>query len=837
MKNRFFHILPAVLFAGFMNVIPTLCAAQNFIPQPQKVIRGTGTFTIRQNTVIVSREFAFLATSLNEHLGSAAGLSLHVTSQLPESNYIYLSADETLPDEGYVLDIQSDRINITGKDRVGIFYALQTLFQMMPPEVYSGKPQSTASELQLPVMRIDDYPRFAYRGVHLDVSRTFFDKETVMKYIDWMSRHKINKFHWHLTDDNGWRIEIKKYPELTAKGAWRGPGEVLPPSYGSGSQRYGGFYTQEDIREVVRYALVRNVEIIPEIDLPGHSQALIAVFPETFCKLPAGTVTSPDDVHNVLCVAREENYAMLKDIFTEIAALFPSDYIHIGGDEVSYKYWRTCPHCQALMKEKGIRNVEGLQNYFTQRLEEIMKSLGKKTFVWNEAIKGGSLPKTTAVSGWETLDACVAAIKAGYPTVMMPATYMYLDMKQSAFDRGHTWAGLVDTRRLYSFDPSMANLTAAESKLVMGVEAPLWAELLDRPERFMEYQAYPCISALAEVGWSDRSARNWSDFYRRLTESHLDRLAGMGIAFRMFPANVTYVTGKIEAVSDKPGVQIRYTTDFSEPNMNSMVYTQPIYDKNPERYRFRTFYKTGHGPSMPPISQLNITLKPNETRTINIPLKEHVDKTGIWLLSLTPNEDNVNISRLEVTGGNTPYVIIRNGQKANPFSTLRIYITDGNIDGTLSITLRNGNAVENPVVIGLTPSMYIEPAVRVSGTLSGAANFPFTNIADYNFTSYSRTTGPCKKGDYMLYTFTTPFECSSIDVRTGIPNVTRYIITDGYVEYSADGATYTGRTALDEGGAAMIYPAGPVKTVRISINGSNGEPLAAFQDLRITKKY
>lgn len=817
--------------------VPEILNAQDFIPMPQKVVKKEGTFTINSETKIVNTEYAFLATYLNEHIQNAAGIKLTESSQVPPSNYIILHSNETLPEEGYTIDIDSKSIYIQGKNRKGIFYALQTLFQMMPSEVYSKSGVKSTANITLPAIHIEDYPRYKFRAVMLDVSRTFFDKQQVMQYIDWAARHKINKFHWHLTDDNGWRIEIKKYPELTEKGAWRGPGEVLPTAYGSGQKRYGGFYTQEDIREIVRYAMVRNIEIIPEIDLPGHSLALTSVYPETFCE--TSLVSEQDDgvARNVLCVGREENFDMLKDILTEIAELFPSKYINIGGDEVNYAYWKTCPRCMALMKAKGYKSVYNLHNYFIKRLESIIHSLCKEAIVWNDATRGGTVHKTTAILGWKDLQACEKSLKSGYSTILMPASYTYMDMKHSPYDRGHYWAGMVDTRRIYSLDQSLLNITPAEAKHILGVEAGLWAELLDRPERFMEYQAYPKICAFSEVAWSNPAAKNWDDFYHRLTGSHLDRLAAMGVQFRMFPAEVTYNNGRITATSDVPGAEIRYTTDHSEPNINSMVYTAPIADHNPERYRFRTFYKTGYSAAVPPSAKMETTFKPAERRTINIPLKEYIDKPGIWFLSVSPHETGVMINRLEITGGETPYIIIRNGQRANPLSNLRLYITDKNIDGTLSITLTNNSKLDNPVIIGFRPSPYIEPKVTISSSMAIAQRFPIRNIADYNLTSYVRTTEQCEKGDYLRYNFAEPVECYSIDIRTGTPNVTRYTVTNGYVEYSTDGMTFSHKTALNENGAAIIYPEEPVKSVRIMINDRNGEHIVAFQDLRIIPKY
>ena len=342
---RFLAILTFVI----LHAVPG--HGQQLIPQPSELAYAEGRFTITPETVIVPHESDDLAGYLNDHIERVCGFRLRTVPHTPETNYISLRRGGHLGNEAYTLSIEPEHIIIRGGDRGGVFYGLQTLFQLMPPEVYGQSVASAPQPLTLDAVSVKDGPRYAYRGAMLDVSRTFFDKQAVMQYLDWMSRHKLNKFHWHLTDDNGWRIEIKKYPELTAKGAWRGPGEVLPPSYGSGQRRYGGYYSQDDIREIVRYAAFRNIEVIPEINLPGHALALTASYPETFCR----TTDDPDPngngvTGNVLCAAREENFEMIRDIIHEVAELFPSHYLHLGSDEVSTRYWKKCPHCKARME-------------------------------------------------------------------------------------------------------------------------------------------------------------------------------------------------------------------------------------------------------------------------------------------------------------------------------------------------------------------------------------------------------------------------------------------------------------------------------------------------------
>ena len=328
--------------------------AQNFniIPKPQEVKEGKGSFTIKSGLAISSDD-AFCAEYLAEKIKSAAGVDV-VTggagSATASNNCISIKVDKSaeIPQEGYKLLVTPERVEILASTGTGAFYGVQTLMQLMPSAIYGG---ATGFECwKIPAVEINDYPRFSYRGLMLDVSRTFFGLERLYKFADWLAYHKVNKFHLHIVDDNGWRIEIKKYPVLTQKGAWRGPGEVLPPTFGSGNKRYGGFYTQKEMKEFIKYCKERHIEVIPEIDLPGHSKAIAACMPEILCQKDKDFESVQGEIGNVFCVGREENYKILDNIIKEIASIFESDYIHIGGDEVAMENWLHCNRCKELME-------------------------------------------------------------------------------------------------------------------------------------------------------------------------------------------------------------------------------------------------------------------------------------------------------------------------------------------------------------------------------------------------------------------------------------------------------------------------------------------------------
>jgi hexosaminidase len=455
----------------------------------------------------------------------------------PKRTHIYLEIDSQieLPAEGYRLSVTSNEVKITGVDYGGVFNGIQTFLQLLPAEVYNKERDKKGYIWPVESVSIEDYPRFAYRGVMLDVARTFVPKEDVLRFIDNIAYHKINRFHWHLADDEGWRIEIKSYPRLHEVGGFRGGDSPAKPVYGAWGERYGGYYTQDEIREVVAYAATRNVTVIPEIDLPGHSHAAAVAYPEILCDYtPNLTSTAGYDNRNVWCVAREENYVMLKAILGEIAGLFPSEVVHLGGDEVETGQWSRCPHCKALMTQQGITKVARLEDIFMERVIGIASESGLRAGVWSEAAESGTIPRSTMVYGWKNTEECRRAAQKGYPTVVMPGRYFYFDMRQSPTEQGHVWAGIVSPQKVYSFD--FADFTKADMSNVVGIEASFFSELLlQNGLDFLDYQMFPRVCALSEVAWTPDSQHSWSDFSRRLTDSHNARMRAAGIKYRTPP--------------------------------------------------------------------------------------------------------------------------------------------------------------------------------------------------------------------------------------------------------------------------------------------------------------
>ncbi|MDD2426304.1 MAG: family 20 glycosylhydrolase [Bacteroidales bacterium] len=585
---RFFLLI--ALFSGI-----TICSYGqiSIIPQPAKEECQDGNFRLNSSCAIYTNEKScFSLNYLRERLVKATGFPFLVSGQMPESNYIalILDSDIDLPEEGYKLEADHNGVSVKASSSSGLFYGVQTLLQLLPPSVYSGNINGT-EEWSVRCVKIYDKPRFQYRGLMMDVSRTFFNAENVKKHLEWLAHHKINKFHWHLTDDNGWRIEIKRYPLLTEKGAWRGDDELLRPAYGSGPGRYGGYYTQEEIRDIVAFAAERFIEVIPEIELPGHSRAVIVTYPETACSGRDTTLSAQGEERNVWCAGKESNFTMLDNILKEVARLFPSKYIHIGGDEVNFSNWQNCPDCKALMKKEDMKEAKELLGYFTRKVESILAKYGKHLAGWDEILEGGELDKNSMIYARRGVDKGIESAKKGYPTIMQPCEFCYLDMKQSRDERGQNWAGIVTLDKSYSFEPIIdKGLSPKEAALIKGVQGGLWSELLIHPQRFAEYQIYPRIAAIAEAGWSEPGMRNWEEFNNRLGRVHYDRLFQMGINFRVPPPEVVYENGSIQVKPPYCWSVVRYSCNDRGPDKTSPIYKGEIFTDSPLKFRFATFF-------------------------------------------------------------------------------------------------------------------------------------------------------------------------------------------------------------------------------------------------------
>ena len=508
----------------------------SIIPQPVKLQPQEGVFEIQPDTLIVADKKAKpLAATLNEMLSPAMGFSLKTVKRSKQKeNLIQLrlnsSLENTLGSEGYNLIVTEKQIQLQAADKAGIFYGLVTLKQLLPKEIYNQTKVNEAT-WNVPCVQIEDYPRFQWRGMHLDVCRHFMPKEFVKKYIDLIALHKMNVFHWHLTEDQGWRIEIKKYPKLTEVGAWRKETVIGRNSDEYDGKPHGGFYTQEEVREIVAYAKERFITVVPEIEMPGHSQAALAAYPEFSCTGGPFEVRTKWGVEeNVYCAGNDETLEFLQDVLKEVLKLFPSEYIHIGGDECPKTRWEKCPKCQARIKAEGLKDEHELQSWFVKQIDNFLTKKGRRLVGWDEILEGGLAPGATVMS-WRGMEGGITASKAGHDVVMAPTPYTYFDYYQATPENEPLAIGsFLPLDKVYSFEPIPDTLTAQEAKHILGAQAQVWTEYIPTPEQ-AEYMALPRMCALAEVVWTPAEKKNYDCFYKRLA-SHTERLKVLNVNFR-----------------------------------------------------------------------------------------------------------------------------------------------------------------------------------------------------------------------------------------------------------------------------------------------------------------
>ena len=512
--------------------------ALSIIPKPMEISSLNGAFSLSGTTRIVFDKVAeAVAVYLKDLLSPAMDLKIETIESSGEdagADTIILTtsgSDKSLGSEGYELEITPAAITIRAPETIGLFYGVQTLRQLLPPDIENRNADS-AEALEIPAVAIKDKPRFAWRGMHLDVGRHFFSVPFVKKYIDLLALHKMNVFHWHLTEDQGWRIEIKKYPKLTEIGSKREASPLAADRYTLDGKPHEGFYTQEEIREVVEYATSRFVQVLPEIEMPGHTVSALAAYPELGCTGgPYKVRTFWAIEEDVYCAGSEKVFEFLEDVLTEVMDLFPCLYIHIGGDESPKAAWQKCQKCQKRIAEEQLKNEDELQSYFIRRIEKFLKANGRGLIGWDEILEGGLAPDATVMS-WRGMGGGIEAASQGHDVIMCPLNYTYFDYYQSEDHESEPPAigGLTPLETVYEFDPVPEELSDDEAKHVLGAQGQLWTEFIAE-ESHLEYMAFPRASALAEVLWTSRESCDYDDFMRRLAPM-LQRLKSLGVNFR-----------------------------------------------------------------------------------------------------------------------------------------------------------------------------------------------------------------------------------------------------------------------------------------------------------------
>lgn len=577
-KNRLFVVLFVfVLLRSFSQeqtdvVLP-------IIPKPKECIVLKGNFILSSSTKIVVTPSVFLQNEidwLNEYLTKYYGFTLQVASSIPtNNNYIQFETPdwEAGLKENYHLSISEKRISILAEgNAAGNFYAIQTLLQLLPIE--------KSKELSLPCVQIKDAPRFQWRGMHLDVCRHFYPVSFIKKYIDLIALYKMNTFHWHLTEDQGWRIEIKKYPKLTQVGAWR-KGTMVGAYRDQkfDSIPYGGFYTQEEIKDIVAYAAKKHITVVPEIEMPGHSVAAIAAYPWLSCTGKPKEVEKGWGVFEDVYCTKDSTFKFLQDVLDEVMALFPSKYIHIGGDECPKTRWKECKHCQSMIKQHQLKDEHELQSYFIKRIEKYVNSKGKQIIGWDEILEGGLAPNA-AVMSWQGIEGGIAAAKQKHNVVMTPGSHCYFDHYQSwPADEPLAIGGYTPLEKVYAYEPIPAELSIEEQQYILGAQANVWTEYILN-EKHVEYMAVPRMAALAEVLWTPKELKNETDFLIRL-QKHFSLLDKLDVNYAKALYKVEQKISKekniqLELNANPSLGDIHYTLDGSAPMPQSLKYQQPI---------------------------------------------------------------------------------------------------------------------------------------------------------------------------------------------------------------------------------------------------------------------
>ncbi len=858
----------ALVLVGIMVVANLSYGSVPLVPKPAKVEWNQGEFILGGKARIIYGESRAKAEAetLADMLRPASGLALKVKKGRAAAGSIFMTLDpeakDSLGDEGYRLRVTESGVSIEAATVAGLFYGGQTLRQLLPPEIYVGSRQDM--RWSMPCCEIEDIPRFSWRGYMLDYSRHFFDVEYTKHLLDAMAINKLNIFHMHLTDDDGWRVEIKKYPKLTEIGGWRGTDCVLPNTRkGETFKRYGGFLSQDDIREIVAYAAKLHINVMPEIDLPGHCLAVCTAYPETLPSKMPDSVSVQGHKANAISPAKESNYEMVADIIGEIAEIFPFEYVHIGGDEVNHGLWKECPEIKAFMSKNNIGNLRGAQVHFTKRLEVILADYDKKMIGWNE-IMNDKLERTTGIMSWIGTGPGYHAAKRGFPVVMSPGPHTYFDMSYvGAHDEppSHWWAGPVDSARCYAFDPlGNPGLNADQAKNIIGIHSCLWTEFV-KPWKsksgwaelptygaHADYKAFPRLCALAEIGWTPQADRDFSDFADRLGPTHLRRLKAAGVTLRVPICNAVIRKGLIHILPPFTNAEVRYTVDGSDPfdSDSVLVWAGLPFKGNGSKFRARVYLDGQPSPlhigaKLEAVGKWSKESVETEFLEQEFDLTGALDEVGVWRIGFrkTGGKHHLAVNRVDiVVDGKVVSSDSHDGGSAGK-GKYRFNIS-GSISESAKVIARINMKVESKGEknvktagdITLEKSEYLEPKTVVSSVIGHYGGHSAENLGDYDRDSFFWSNRPVRKGESFNFVFAEPVVLSSIESVSGkIKDPTKDILLNGILEISADGEHFRKIADFSYGAAKAELKQESVKSVRITVTADHSDMWLVLQDL------